>query len=139
VVLVVPAWELTNKTARVYRELRPNEHSRVEDGERLASAVDSGARIPDDLVRNDLTGPAERVFPKLGELRRELRTVTGVEFLLCGAGPAVFHFSPSPTRAGEIGGAARRLGYPVFVARPLRGPTRIVEVAGRTASTEDHA
>ena len=123
-VLVVPRCTEPRKTARVYAAVTGRDYGGQASAE-LATALRSGRPITQSLFANDLEPAARRVFPGLADFHARLQAATGAAFTQSGAGPALFHMSPSRAQAASVAKLARPLGMSVYVARPLAALPRV--------------
>jgi 4-diphosphocytidyl-2-C-methyl-D-erythritol kinase len=124
-VLVCPDWSLSEKTARVYGAVEACDFG---DGARTASLVARlrGGKPPRqmDLI-NGLQPAALRRFPELGRLIAQLESASGVQFIVSGAGPTLFHLAANPDRARQVAAGAVGLGATVRVVRSVGNACRI--------------
>ena len=133
-VLVMPPWREPDKTRRVYAAVSQDDYTSGSRAELLAQALKAGRSIKQSQLVNGLFPAAGRVFPKLSDLQRQLREATGAEFLLAGAGPALFCVCASKTEAGRKAAPARAFGCKVHVVRSAGGLTRICRVRSHADS-----
>ncbi len=125
IVLVCPPWHLSEKTARVYGAVEAGDFG---DGARTASLVarlraGQPPRQP-DLI-NRLQPAALRRFPELGRLIERVEAASGVQFVVSGAGPTIFHLAGSSDLARQVATRIVGLGATVRVVRSVGSACRI--------------
>ncbi|MCY3783777.1 MAG: 4-(cytidine 5'-diphospho)-2-C-methyl-D-erythritol kinase [Chloroflexi bacterium] len=114
VVLVRPNAPLA--TVDVYAELRPSEWS---DGERtldLCRALASG-ELPEDCMCNELTPPAIRLAPVVGDILDELRVAGAHPALMAGSGATCFGLFTEISTAEHAVERGRSLGHWTHLTR----------------------
>lgn len=114
VVLVRPGVSLA--TAAVYGELRPSEWS---DGERTASLAGAirGGNLPEDLMCNDLTPPAIRLAPVIGNILDELHAAGARPALMAGSGATCFGLFTEIAAAEQAVERGRAAGHWAHLTR----------------------
>jgi 4-diphosphocytidyl-2C-methyl-D-erythritol kinase len=127
-VVVVPPWEVENKTAAVYRAVEPADFG---DGRRthaLAEALRARQDVDQRMFVNTLARAAYRVFRDLEPLKDELEGAVGATFQVSGAGPALYHYCTDREVAKRCAERAETLGVAVHVVRPLTRLTAVRSV-----------
>ena len=118
-VLATPPFELPAKTARIFRALRPDEHT---DGARtlaLAADLRRGVPLTSDRLYNGLFAAARREFAKLSEYVATLERASGGPWMLSGAGPTCYRLAGDEREAREIERRLEGLPGARFIAPAL--------------------
>ena len=117
--VLVLAQDAQLSTAEVYREadalglVRPSREL-AERHERLLGALTAGARLPDELLVNDLGPAAVSLCPAVGAALADARAAGADTALVCGSGPTVIgvFWSGDGHEAAAGAAAALRPRYP---------------------------
>ena len=117
-VLVVPPWDMANKTASVYAAVRSEDFSGGTRTHELADALRGRQPIDQTLFVNALEPAACRVFEYLEPFWQQLDRATGATFRVSGAGPALFHYFATREEAKRCAKRAARHAAFVQVVRP---------------------
>lgn len=120
-VVVVPAIVMSNKTAKLYAQLRDGDFS---DGAQIsaqASRLNQGLGLDPGLLGNAFARPLSALVPVLAELPSVIRDAGAATVAISGAGPA--HYAPfdQPDEARQVAENIRdrlRERAQVYVAQP---------------------
>jgi 4-diphosphocytidyl-2-C-methyl-D-erythritol kinase len=118
-VIVAPPWREARKTALVYSAVQPEDFGNGRASQAATERLLDGGGFDADLLLNGLEPAARRVFPSLAAFQRELTLQSGHQFVLAGAGPALFSYVAD---RGSALGLARRLSLVApdcLLAQPL--------------------
>jgi len=106
-------------TPAVYGELKPDEYYSGDfDPAAVARVFGEGPEVWRECFRNDLTAPAERLYPRITSLKDTL-TEMGYRPALSGSGGAVFAAAAGSARAATDAAKLRELGYWSEVVRTV--------------------
>ncbi|MDQ6745001.1 MAG: 4-(cytidine 5'-diphospho)-2-C-methyl-D-erythritol kinase, partial [Actinomycetota bacterium] len=116
-------------TADVFREadrlgLPRSDQALEQEAERLQQALRPGARLPDELIVNDLEPAAISLLPQIDDALRAVRQAGAQQALVCGSGPTVaglFWGPEAATQARRAASALADLDPPPLSATPV-GP-----------------
>jgi 4-diphosphocytidyl-2-C-methyl-D-erythritol kinase len=113
-VLVVPAHDVPDKTARLYAALEASDFSDGEATDRLVARLEANQPLrPDDLC-NGFERAARGVFPELTSIWTAVERACGRKFCLSGAGPALFALAHDRADAVEQQARLARDGFAAF-------------------------
>jgi 4-diphosphocytidyl-2-C-methyl-D-erythritol kinase len=121
--LSTPPFSLPNKTARIFAELRPDEHTDGARTQQLAAALARGSVPETGDLFNALAPPASRAFADLDAYAAALRRASGRAWALTGAGPALFTLCGSPEEAEAIRAAVSEIPGRHLAAAGLQRPS----------------
>lgn len=101
-------------TADVFREadrlgLPRSDRALEREAGRLQQALRPGARLPDELLVNDLEPAAISLLPQIADALRAVREVGAQRALVCGSGPTVAGLFWGPEAAAQASEAAATL------------------------------
>jgi 4-diphosphocytidyl-2-C-methyl-D-erythritol kinase len=103
VVLLVPGLPLPpDKTARLYRELTPQQYTGGQATESFVNRLTTTGEMATEDIFNVFDGVASRVFDGIDIYRERMLTAGAGKVHLAGAGPALFTLCASETDAGAI-------------------------------------
>lgn len=92
-VVSVPSASVPNKTARIFRQLKPEEYTDGERTRRLWHGLLQGEWPEPVALYNGLMGPALREFEWLASYLDRLTALSGPSWCLSGAGPAFYRLA----------------------------------------------
>ena len=125
--VATPAFELPDKTGRLYRALRPEDWSDGSRARALAAGIEASAgSLPATPPwPNAFDRAAATVFPGFAELRERLTVAAGAPLQLSGAGPTLFAVWGTRREAAAAARRMQRLNVACRVARSVAGLPRI--------------
>ncbi|MDP6822706.1 MAG: 4-(cytidine 5'-diphospho)-2-C-methyl-D-erythritol kinase [Dehalococcoidia bacterium] len=94
-VVVSPETDLAEKTARLFREIVPSDHTRGVLTHKLAGRIRGGGDAPAQFFFNVFEPYADKVFPGYSAIRETFRSLGAMGILMSGAGPSMFALAPS--------------------------------------------
>jgi 4-diphosphocytidyl-2-C-methyl-D-erythritol kinase len=118
-VLVVPAHDVLDKTARLYAALDPADFSSGEDTARQAERLERRLPLLEDRLTNTFSRAACAVFPGLSDTWAEIEGACGKRFFLSGAGPSLFALATDRADARRQQTKLARLGLATHAARTV--------------------
>jgi 4-diphosphocytidyl-2-C-methyl-D-erythritol kinase len=125
VVVVAPNWEVTNKTASLYRALTPNQLSDGWRTQAIAEHIRWG-NLQDAELTNAFETVMDQVFPHWSATRTRLESASGVRFWLTGAGPCMYALLPTEAAAHQALEAIAPVGVPALLSRLAQGALRVI-------------
>lgn len=118
-VLVLPPLTVAGKTGLMYSLLGAGLYTDGAATERLRAAIEGGGAVEDGHLLNVFQALTADVFPGLDGYAAALRSVSGVEPHLAGAGPALFALAPDPEAARAWSERLRAQGVEALPVRTL--------------------
>jgi 4-diphosphocytidyl-2-C-methyl-D-erythritol kinase len=124
VVLAVPEWDVSAKTATVYGALTPDQFT---DGRRIDSVVQAirAGSLADADLANTFEQVIDVVFPSWSDTRATLESASRARFWLTGAGPCLYALLPSEVAAHRALEAIDPTGIPVLISRLAEGSLQL--------------
>ncbi|MCC6174106.1 MAG: 4-(cytidine 5'-diphospho)-2-C-methyl-D-erythritol kinase [Chloroflexi bacterium] len=123
--LACPAFDVPDKTRRLYGALAPGDWSDGAETLALADCLRVGGSPPGARFRNAFDRAADAIYPGFAALRQRLSDAAGVPLSLTGAGPSLFALFATRRDAAVAARRIDRAGVPTFVVRSLAGRPRI--------------
>ena len=118
VTLICPSTTIPEKTARMFSRLTPEHHSDGERTNRLAEILERD-RFVADMQYNVFEQVAFQEFEELEVLRQQVRSATGGEVHLSGAGPALYCLPSSEDEFQRVSHALQPYGARVYLVHTI--------------------
>lgn len=128
VTLICPSATIQEKTARMFSRLTPEHYSDGERTGRLAGILEADGFVS-DMQYNVFEQVAFQEFPELDILRQRVRSATGSEVHLSGAGPALYCLPSSEDEFQKVSHALQPYGARVYLVHTI-SPGLTPEVTG---------
>lgn len=122
VTLICPSETIPGKTAKMFSRLNPEHHS---DGERTTRLVEilEGSGFVANMQYNVFEQVAFQEFEGLEVLRQAIRSATGAEVHLSGAGPALYCLPSSEDDFRRVSHALQPYGAQVYLVHTISPST----------------
>lgn len=114
VTLVCPSITIPDKTPRMFSRLTSDQYTDGERTERLAGILEADGFVA-DMQYNVFEQVAFQEFPELEVLRQQVRSATGSEVHLSGAGPALYCLPSSEDEFQRVSHALQPYGARVYL------------------------
>ena len=118
VTLICPLATIPEKTARMFSRLTPEHYSDGERTNRLAEILE-GDEFVADMQYNVFEQVAFQEFPELEVLRQQVKSATGAEVHLSGAGPALYCLPSSEDDFQRVSHALQPYGVQVYLVHTI--------------------
>lgn len=118
-VLLVPPFQLPEKTKRMYAALRPGDFSDASRTDGLVRRIRDGRPVDDGALYNAFQRAAYQVFEGLDAYRDALLAAGARRVHLAGSGPALFALGPGEEAARAVHAGLGAPGGEAFVVRTL--------------------
>lgn len=121
-VLATPPVTLPNKTATLYRGLRPEHFTRGEATRRLTEAIRSGKPLADGMLCNVFQSVAPEAFPELSRWMDRFQRAGAAAVHLSGSGPTLFALVAGQEAGERLRARCAAKGMTAHVVRTVTTP-----------------
>ncbi len=119
VVLIVPPFNVPQKTRRMYASLKPSHFTNTGISQHMVKALKEGEQLTSSLYYNVFERAASALFPGLEVYRQELFEAGATSVHLAGSGPTLFTIMEDRDTAEGIYNQLKRKGKDVYLAQTL--------------------